>query len=367
MGGIKTSRIFYRRGISNNNSFFGFAVQGNYPIVQPIGRFVQYNQPIQQVQPVIMPLPTGHVPDTPTSIIGQASINQVSVSWTVPLYDGGFPITSYSVTMYPNETTTTYTASTTNVVFEGLSDNIAYSFTVIATNIIGNSLPSVESLPVFPVPPAFSILYDGSGSYLDYTGVVLGSSSFTVQVWFYLTAITGRNVIIGATFGEIYGFSLTIIDSTNINIDRLGVNSTNYTIPLLTTGTWYYLVYVRDSTTSNASIYLNGVQSLSGVQTDNYTYGNTNNIGCWKPNIDLTPMNVFNGYMNNLCVSNIALFVPTANTIPVPTEAFTSGTATQLLLNTTSSSVQFIDTSVNGFIMTPMGTPPPQSVFIGPL
>lgn len=35
MPGIKTSRIFYSRGISKENKFFGFAVQSNYPIVQP--------------------------------------------------------------------------------------------------------------------------------------------------------------------------------------------------------------------------------------------------------------------------------------------------------------------------------------------
>lgn len=58
MPGIKTSRVFYRRGVSNDNKFFGFAVQGNYAIVQP---------PIPYYAPNIrnaIPKPT---PEPPTS------------------------------------------------------------------------------------------------------------------------------------------------------------------------------------------------------------------------------------------------------------------------------------------------------------
>lgn len=35
MGHVRTSTSFYRRGVPNNYVFFGQAVQGNYPIVQP--------------------------------------------------------------------------------------------------------------------------------------------------------------------------------------------------------------------------------------------------------------------------------------------------------------------------------------------
>jgi hypothetical protein len=35
MGKLRTSSIFYRRGIPNKASSFGYLAQGNYQIVQP--------------------------------------------------------------------------------------------------------------------------------------------------------------------------------------------------------------------------------------------------------------------------------------------------------------------------------------------
>ena len=35
MGKLKTSAVFYRRGISNNNVGFGLLAQSNFQIVQP--------------------------------------------------------------------------------------------------------------------------------------------------------------------------------------------------------------------------------------------------------------------------------------------------------------------------------------------
>ena len=35
MGHVRTSTFFYRRGVPNQYYFFGQAVQGNWPVVQP--------------------------------------------------------------------------------------------------------------------------------------------------------------------------------------------------------------------------------------------------------------------------------------------------------------------------------------------
>ena len=40
MGHVRTSAIFYRRGVPNNNPTFGVDVYGNYPIVQPQSIFI---------------------------------------------------------------------------------------------------------------------------------------------------------------------------------------------------------------------------------------------------------------------------------------------------------------------------------------
>ena len=143
-------------------------------------------------------------------------------------------------------------------------------------------------------------------------------------------------------------------------------NSTSYTVPQIQENTWYYLVYVRDSG-NNATVYLNGTRSTSGVQTDNYTYANSNLIGCWNQNQDLIPDNFFSGYLSNLCITSVALFNPsTYSTIPIPTAPFTLNSNTLLLLNTTSLTVPFIDSSPNDFTMTGVGTPGPQISNTGP-
>jgi hypothetical protein len=64
------------------------------------------------------------------------------------LSDGGTQITSYTVTSNPGGITATGTASPITVV--GLTNGTSYSFTVVATNALGNSQPSTASNAVTP-------------------------------------------------------------------------------------------------------------------------------------------------------------------------------------------------------------------------
>ena len=71
------------------------------------------------------------------------------VFWTPPSFDGGSPITSYSVKgRGPGATTTSCSASPCTI--SGLQDGKQYWFTVLATNGIGASDPSAEAGPVVP-------------------------------------------------------------------------------------------------------------------------------------------------------------------------------------------------------------------------
>jgi hypothetical protein len=40
MGKLTTSAVFYRRGVSNDEKYFGRAVQGNNQIIQPISLYL---------------------------------------------------------------------------------------------------------------------------------------------------------------------------------------------------------------------------------------------------------------------------------------------------------------------------------------
>jgi M6 family metalloprotease-like protein/uncharacterized repeat protein (TIGR02543 family) len=67
-----------------------------------------------------------------------------------PVSDGGSPITGYTVTANPGNLTATGTSSP--IDFTGLTIGTAYSFTVTASNIVGESAPSSASYPTTARP-----------------------------------------------------------------------------------------------------------------------------------------------------------------------------------------------------------------------
>ena len=80
------------------------------------------------------------------SVRGAAGFESASISCTV--INGGYPITEYTVTSIPESITAT--GSSLPIIVTGLTNGTEYTFTVVATNEIGDSLPSAESNPVTP-------------------------------------------------------------------------------------------------------------------------------------------------------------------------------------------------------------------------
>lgn len=91
-------------------------------------------------------LPT--VPGVPTGVSAVAGNAQCTVSFTAPVSDGGSAITGYTVTSSPGGITGTGAASP--IIVTGLANGTEYTFTVHATNAIGNSAESAASSPVTP-------------------------------------------------------------------------------------------------------------------------------------------------------------------------------------------------------------------------
>lgn len=94
-------------------------------------------------------------PTPPLDVQASPGDRQVTVSWQPPVSDGGLPITDYRVTSSPSGRGCSAVQTLTCVV-TGLTNGIAYTFTVTAVNGVGTSEPSAPSefaIPEFALRP----------------------------------------------------------------------------------------------------------------------------------------------------------------------------------------------------------------------
>lgn len=128
-----------------------------------------FSTPSNPVTPFVLSVPTA-----PTGVQATAGNALAQVVWSPPASNGNSPITSYTVTALvaglPSGITATVAGTSTGVTISGLTNGTTYTFTVHATNAIGNSAESVPSLPVIPnapppaQPPDMSITMSGPAS-----------------------------------------------------------------------------------------------------------------------------------------------------------------------------------------------------------
>ena len=90
----------------------------------------------------------GTVPNPPRHAHATAGNTNAVVSFLPPLHTGGSPITSYTVTASPGGQNAS--GLTSPITVPGLTNGTAYTFTVTAKNVFGNSLPSAPSNQVTP-------------------------------------------------------------------------------------------------------------------------------------------------------------------------------------------------------------------------
>jgi hypothetical protein len=93
----------------------------------------------------------------PTAVAGNTS---ASISFASPSFDGGSPVTNYTVTSSPGGATASGTTSP--IVVPGLHDGTTYTFTVTAHNALGPGPPSSFSNAVTPAAPTHGYWLVGS-------------------------------------------------------------------------------------------------------------------------------------------------------------------------------------------------------------
>jgi hypothetical protein len=91
---------------------------------------------------------TATTPGIPTNVYATAGNAYANIYFTAPASNGGSAITSYTVTSTPGGLTSV--GSISPITITGLTNNTSYTFTVHATNAIGNSGESVASNSVTP-------------------------------------------------------------------------------------------------------------------------------------------------------------------------------------------------------------------------
>jgi len=89
-------------------------------------------------------------PDAPTNVTAVAGDTEAIVGWDAPASDGGATITGYTVTSTPGGITATVDGATLTATVPGLTNGAAYTFTVHATNSVGDSDESAASNAVTP-------------------------------------------------------------------------------------------------------------------------------------------------------------------------------------------------------------------------
>ncbi|KAB1154012.1 beta strand repeat-containing protein, partial [Flavobacterium luteum] len=171
---------------------------------------------------------TVSVPDAP--IIGIATASGISgqalVSFTAPAFSGNSVITSYTATSNPGGLTGTLNQAGSGVItVSGLTNGTAYTFTVKATNSVGQSAASAASNEATPVKTSqditFSALPSKTVGDADFNPGATASSGLTVS---YVSSNTAVATIVNGL--------IRIVGAGTSTITASQVGDTNYNAAL---------------------------------------------------------------------------------------------------------------------------------------
>jgi hypothetical protein len=184
-----------------------------------------------------------------------------------------------------------------------------------------------------------SYLGDGTGDRLNVIGEVL-DSQYTIEYWFRASSFSNGPTLVDFRGGG--GGAANYSDYiTSGGVFTVFVNNGNrIQSSALSTNTWYHIAVVRESN-SDIKLYVNGTKT-----GDTYNYGGYHSNTTWYIGDNYVFNNSFNGYLDEVRVSNTARY--TTN-FSVATAPFQNDANTVLLIHAdgANASTQFFDDTAN--------------------
>lgn len=161
-------------------------------------------------------------PRAPRSATVDEHVGKITVSWDIPIDDGGAAVTEYTATASPSGELCTVTVPTTTCDITGLDAGVQQEVTVVAKNRIGDSVPSTA--------------VNGSSLGLPFAPVnVVGTSGDkSVGVSWVAPTNTGGRPIVSYTVTAAPGGSSCTTSATTCTISKLR-NGVAYTFTVIAT------------------------------------------------------------------------------------------------------------------------------------
>ena len=310
-------------------------------------------------------LPSGLSLSSSGLISGTATGDSVTSDLVFLVNDSQNQTTQQTVTLsivstdtYWNRTILLLNGETTvNTAFEDAS-----SVSSVVT-INGDTRASGKSPFASPTFSDGSVFFDGTGDYLSYAdsaSLRIGTSDFTIEGWFYATAIGAaqKGIIAKGPNAASTGWEVRINGASG------GALAMTYTSTVLTgstviaTNTWYHFALVRSgSATGNVKLYLNGVLEGTSAQarTDDFSQTDNMYIGYTRQTASPQP---FTGYISNIRVTKQALytgtFTPSTAALTTTSQGATAANVIYLgcQYNLSHENAKILDFSTNDNVIT---------------
>jgi uncharacterized protein (TIGR02145 family) len=184
------------------------------------------------------------VPDAPTSVLATAGNAQATIDFTDPTSNGGSAITGYTVTYNQGNNTVSVSVSGSPFTVTGLTNGTSYTFTVVANNAAGSSLPAVSNaVTPITVPDAPTNLSATAGNAQATIAFTDPASNGGSDITSYTVTYTYNSVnntvsvsgspftVTGLTNGTLYTFTVVANNAAGSSSSSSSVSITPITVP----------------------------------------------------------------------------------------------------------------------------------------